>query len=444
METPSFLTYLPLPKTLPARSIRPERHLSVHLNRCWKQPFSCIQPSPVITSTVPDNLDWFANAAVAHAAQSPPNAHSIYVKRRPKPPFFEGWYLRLTLPNSDKSYAFIFAIEAPSLGCIQILDPHDTLHVLQLPPDSHFKSSESAWTLSHWGYVSPLSLVNQPGGDKFDVTPWYTSRYLMQGWHVDALASHGYFVSGGQQIQWAFDYQPSLSWGSRGQGRHTGTWLANFSIFEPGYQVLMAHGQVSDGYIKIGDERIDVKGSTVYAEKNWGRSFPSRWFWIQCNTFWSVPDLCVVAVGALRKVVSLKETIGLVAVHHEGRMYEFSNWSAISVDWIVRWGKWSISSESRNGFRVKLSGSTDEAGKPVLGPTENGMKFTMRDTMRGHLQVALTNAFGKTIVKAESTNAQLEVGGEPWSEEWVASVPPLKQPLRGIVNYFNKPKVETS
>lgn len=399
---------------------------------------SCVRSQLAASEVAPVFSDWCVSAIAAHAGQSAPNAHSHYMSRHPKSPYFEGWYLRLTLPESNTSYSFIFAVEAPSVGTVQVFDAQDTLYVHQLPRDTRLTLSTSSWTLSQWGYAFPTSLIKRCNGVRIDSPLSYSCRHVLQGWHLDAYGTQGTFVSNDVPVQWAFNYQPTLSWGPRGSGKHTGTWLANYPIFEPGYQVLMAHGCVSSGYIKIGDDFIDTKGSIVYAEKNWGRSFPSRWFWMQCNTFWTEPDLCVVALGAIRKVLSFEETVGMIAIHYKGRFYEFANWTCTSLQWAVRWGCWSVASVSRDGFRAQLTGTTSENGVQILGPTDHGMRFTMRDTMHGHLRVSLIDPSGNTVVETNSTNAQLEIGGEPWGKEWMASVPGLKQPLRGIINYFNR------
>lgn len=383
--------------------------------------------------TIDSKFDWIADAVSKHGYKEPPNSHSQFALRLPKQPFFEGWYYRLTLPNTNVSYAFIFAIEAPNIGCIQVIDALSNLHYVQLPSDSKFQASKNQWSFSHWGYTTASTC----GG---------SHDRIMEGWTVDSRSCHGRIKTGNHGIQWAFDYDATLGWGPRGQGRHTGTWLARFPLFEPGYQVLMAHGIVSKGYITLGDESFDVTGSVVYAEKNWGRSFPPKWFWMQANSFWNIPDLSVLAVGAIRNVVVVDEVVGMICVHYKGEMYEFSNWNCVSVDWNVEWGKWIATSLSRNGCRVEVCGSTKDgcSGVPILGPTRDGMAFTMRDTMCGNFRVKLLDAHGEVIVEAECKNAQLEVGGEPWGSKWCSSVLPLPQPLLGIVNLFNGPKVKTS
>jgi tocopherol cyclase len=46
----------------------------------------------------------------------------------------------------------------------------------------------------------------------------------------------------------------------------------------------MAEGRAT-GWLQWGDERHEFTGAPAYAEKNWGGGFPSKWVWVQCNTF---------------------------------------------------------------------------------------------------------------------------------------------------------------
>lgn len=65
-------------------------------------------------------------------------------------------------------------------------------------------------------------------------------------------------------------------------------------------QVLMAHG-LSTGWIECDGKRYDFHDAPSYSEKNWGGSFPSKWWWVVCNTF-DDPDVALTTVGKQRQV----------------------------------------------------------------------------------------------------------------------------------------------
>lgn len=257
----------------------------------------------------------------------------------------------------------------------------------------------------------------------------------------------------------------------------------------------MAHGLATSGYFLYNGEQFDLRGARVYCEKNWGGTFPRKWWWIQANLFEDEPDLTVTAVGAVRLIAGVyEETIGMIAVHYGGDMYEFCNCtflrgigatfgsydgarsevltlrggpgttcgfafavicscflvvflagSSDGLSWTVSpWGSWRAHARSLNGYEVELSASTEGPGTLVLGPTRDGMVPNIRDDARGSLDIRLSAPDGTSILRdARSVSAQVEVGGGPWDGVWTARVPLLGQPLRGAINMEGR-KVKTS
>lgn len=208
----------------------------------------------------------------------------------------------------------------------------------------------------------------------------------------------------------------------------------------------MSHGVVANGGMRYNGRWWDLSGATVYCEKNWGAAFPKKWWWCQANAFDQYVDMTFTAVGARRLIAQLyEETIGLLAVHVNGVLYEFSNWNCKTLCWEVdKWGSWYASAKSRTGHEISMSARTDDQGAYVLGPSAIGMVYNVRDAAYGELFVSLREPSGKFIVQnAKCVCAQVEIGGGPWEDTWNASVKPLSQPLRGIIN-FGARKIETS
>jgi tocopherol cyclase len=189
-------------------------------------------------------------------------------------------------------------------------------------------------------------------------------------------------------------------------------------LFEPGWQILMAHG-LATGWIEWQGERIEFVAAPAYSEKNWGRSFPQKWFWLNCNHFDGETDLAVTAGGGRRQVLGWMEEVAMIGIHYGGQFYEFVPWNS-QVHWqIDPWGQWQMQAENHY-FQVELTGTTDLPGTLVQVPTEQGLVNCCRDTTRGLLNLTLRDRQGKTIVSASSALAGLETGGQPWSTVWVA------------------------
>jgi tocopherol cyclase len=337
-------------------------------------------------------------------------------------PFFEGWYYRLTLPSETAaeagSIAFMVSLQVPAGsrrgemppgfgGAIQILGPQHQLVARSFPDLSTF-----------WAYPDRLGhgqVGNSPG-------EFFHASEHQHGGCVRIAAT-------GEEIRWCFAVEPRYGWGApHRRQQSTAGWLSRFPIFEPGWQILMAHGQAS-GWIEWRRPDASPQPSVhrqfdrvpAYAEKNWGGAFPSRWFWMQCNAFPHHPDLTLTAAGGVRRVLGRPEWAGLVGIHHHGAFHEFVPWNA-RLGWQVDpWGRWRMWAEKRS-HRVELQGSCSDEGVRVRVPTAEGLRFLCRDTTRGELRLKLWRRRGRALqllLDASSHQAGLEVGGEDWSAPWV-------------------------
>ena len=256
----------------------------------------------ISSSAKNSNAEQLRHIASNVTVRDAPHSGSHFVRRtrrRDGPPFFEGWYLRLVLPETSKSFAFMFSVEAAGLGTIQVADSKDVVHFHELSGGlKGFRASPYKLRMRHWD------------NDDF-------------GYELTSCACIGRLPNG---LSWHVQYKPVVTWGDRGgTPRCTATRLSRFAAFEPGWQVLMGHGVALQGTVRFGDEVVDVSDARVYIEKNWGASFPCKWWWVQANAFESHTDLTVTAVGATRMVLGWKETLGMVAVHLDGVLYEFAN-----------------------------------------------------------------------------------------------------------------------
>ncbi|GAB4384643.1 MAG: tocopherol cyclase family protein [Elainellaceae cyanobacterium] len=336
--------------------------------------------------------------------------------------FFEGWYYRVTLPEPQQTFAFMHSIEDPiggkphSGGATQILGPEDTYLCRTFPDVSLFWSWKNALGVGHWR--QPHSLQT-PGY----LAPQVFEQHIHQGyqgtatWHQGILTDPG----SGQTARWQYEIQPLYGWGNSGTVQQsTAGWLSQFQIFEPGWQILMAHGLAS-GWIEWNGDRYTFTKAPAYGEKNWGGAFPTKWFWLNCNAFENEPELALTAGGGRRGVLWWMESVALIGIHHRGKFYEFVPWNA-DVDWKIQpWGYWHMTARNRD-YEVELIGTTSHNGTPLRAPTEQGLVFCCRDTMKGNVSLRLwkRQGFGQSslILEAHSSLCGLEVGGGPWQQMW--------------------------
>lgn len=75
-------------------------------------------------------------------------------------------------------------------------------------------------------------------------------------WHQGAVRNApgtlpGNIPAAVEDAKWAFNIRPVYGWGDSGRPqRSTASWLSVLPVFEPHWQVLMAHG-IADGYLQV-------------------------------------------------------------------------------------------------------------------------------------------------------------------------------------------------
>ncbi|MGB3493484.1 MAG: tocopherol cyclase family protein [Elainellaceae cyanobacterium] len=353
--------------------------------------------------------------------------HSGYHWRGDRQRFFEGWYYRVTLPQERQSFAFMYSIEDPvggqphSGGAAQILGPDDEYFCRTFPDVQRFWAWPDALGLGHWADSPHIPQATQSPG-YLDPDTFNTS--IPEGYQGTATEHQGKLTDPSRPganptVQWDYQIQPVYGWGNQNQAQQsTAGWLSQFQIFEPGWQILMAHGLAS-GWIDWHGQRYEFHQAPAYAEKNWGGAFPQKWFWVNCNAFEHEPDLALTAGGGRRSVIGQMEEVAMIGIHHGGTFYEFVPWNS-RVTWaIAPWGSWHMTAENAR-YRVELTATCDRPGTPLRAPTLDGLTFCCRDTMTGQATLTLYDRQSdQPILNATSSLAGLEVGGQHWNGVWV-------------------------
>lgn len=338
--------------------------------------------------------------------------HSGYHWNGRQHPFFEGWYYRLTLPpkQGNQTIAFMYSLQDPACqtpasgGAVQILGPDEQYFCRSLPDLSRF------WAWQH--QLGHGHSRTGPSAERYRVT---ATSHKGQFW--DPASS--------RTVRWHYSLEPVYTWGVPYQPQSTAGWLSQFQIFEPGWQILMAHGWATGWFDWVDAAgksivRFDFEQVPAYSEKNWGGAFPKKWFWIQCNAFENEPDLTLTSGGGIRQVLGQQESVGMVGIHYQGKFYEFVPWNG-RVSWQVSpWGSWRVWAEQPD-YIVELKGKTELAGVLIRVPTAKGLEFLCRDTTQGDLSVSLWQKRVRSrqlILSAQSKQAGLEIGGGGWTEPW--------------------------
>ncbi len=357
--------------------------------------------------------------ASSHRLQTP---HSGFHWNGKDRGFFEGWYYRLTLPAHQQTFAFMYSIqnqlqgELHRGGAAQILSADDEYLCRTFPNVEQFWAWPKALGHGHWRQ-------SDLGHPACYLQPDVFEQQVQEGYQAIATQHQGKLrdPGTGQIAKWQYTIQPIYGWGSpQHPQQSTAGWLSQLQIFEPGWQILMAHG-LATGWMEWNGRRYTFDSVPSYSEKNWGRAFPQKWFWMNCNAFEDEPDLTLTAGGGRRSVLGWMESAAMLGIHYRNTFYEFVPWNA-QVFWMVEpWGSWQIQAEN-DRYAVELRASAPHhLGTFVRAPTQEGLAFVCRDTTKGQLRLKLWKRVAselKLFLEAYSDLACLEVGGGPWQQTW--------------------------
>jgi hypothetical protein len=167
-----------------------------------------------------------------------------------------------------------------------------------------------------------------------------------------------------------------------------------------------AMGGVAEGEATLGEGRVALDGMNVYAEKNWGRAFPDRWWWGQADGFDS-GDVCVAFAGGPMRIAGVPLTPTLVAVRLGDRLIALAPPFARTAA-EVGGGTWRLRTRSAS-YTVELEGEDADSSVrlPVPVPDRVAVQPRSRQALAGRLSVVVRRR-GRTLLRTESSLAGLE------------------------------------
>lgn len=172
-------------------------------------------------------------------------------------------------------------------------------------------------------------------------------------------------------------------------------------------------GGTARGHAVVGQERWDLDGWTVYAEKNWGKGgFPDSWWWGQAQGF-ANPSVCVAFAGGEVTAGPLRTTVtALVVLLPDGRLVRLGDPVFSPVHAEVTDERWLLHGRSAQ-WRVDVEGfGALEAAHvlPVPLPAERRNVPGAIEHLGATMRVSVRRR-GRLAWEGESRVAALEHGG---------------------------------
>lgn len=171
------------------------------------------------------------------------------------------------------------------------------------------------------------------------------------------------------------------------------------------------HGIVSmnhslSGSFTFENQTINLTNGKGYIEKDYGRSFPSEYVWVQANNFATSSTSLFLSVAKI-PYLGLKFNGYIVNFYHNGKHYRFATYNASrllkeevdrkSVSYRFKKGQYLLEVKAHLDSFVSLA-------SPKLGSMEN----TIKEGLSGQTYVKLTHK-KEVVFEGTSTNTGIEI-----------------------------------
>ncbi|MGL4338111.1 MAG: tocopherol cyclase family protein, partial [Turicibacter sp.] len=298
------------------------------------------------------------------------------------------WYFKIVDSSAKYALAFIPGIARGS----QNDEHHSFIQVVNLIDNTYHYHRFSVDDF----YSNPRHLKINVGINEFS----FNKLFLNLDTEDESISGVLYF---GHHTKWP---DSKLNPGSMGFYNH-------LSFMECYSQVCAIDGTIDEGHLKINDRTIDFTGGKLYIEKNWGKSFPSSWLWIQSNSFTDNRATVTCSLATIPFPI-LKEFQGfLIGVTVDNQFYPFTtiNRSKMSLD-IHDDDILLVTTHKHLKLTLKTKTNPNEF---VLcyGPKDGTMIPLVEETITASVEMTLEDTKKNTIIYQGIGHATgVEYGGE--------------------------------
>lgn len=184
--------------------------------------------------------------------------------------------------------------------------------------------------------------------------------------------------------------------------------LSYIKNLECNHDILSMDHEVN-GEIILDDEVINFNCGRGYIEKDWGRSFPDKYLWVQSNHFSrKKTSICC----SIAKLPILNMTIQgfFCNITHLGKEYRFATYNGGKIKrFIVNNNRYEIHIFHRSN-KLILNGDMS-LGQSLVAPSHGKMSYTIKEGLTGRLHMKLIDRRGNVIIDETSDHCGIEIVG---------------------------------
>lgn len=296
-----------------------------------------------------------------------------------KTDYFEGWYYKNVAADLNSVFSFIPGIS------LNGDDPHAFVQIID-------------------GITNTTSYVRYDigefscGAGDFHVTIGknvFTREYICIDINTDEIKAQG-----------KLEFEKMTPYPSTLRSPGIMGWFSYIPFMECNHGVVSANHQVS-GTVLVNGRPHDFAGGKGYIEKDWGRSFPESWVWLQCNNF---ADESASLFLSVAKIPWLgKFFIGFICfVLIDGKYHTFATYNGSKIahiEFTERTLKVTLDGKKERLEITAIQGDGGTLKAPVTGLMSHHIKESVSSTTT----FALFLNDGTLVARNEGRMAGLEI-----------------------------------
>lgn len=308
------------------------------------------------------------------AAWYPDEYHGWGLKRR----YFEGWYFKLVSP--DERYAFAFI---PGISMAEDGTAHAFVQVM-----------DGKACRARYHRFQTDAFIPHAHRFEVDVGDNRFSRDLLR------LAL--------PEIHGTLHFRNLTPWPKMLGAPGIMGWYSFVPFMECNHGIVSMNHTV-EGRLTIEGTDIDFTGGKGYIEKDWGRSFPRGYVWMQSNHFDNSDRASLVA--SVAHIPWLRSHfIGFISGFWiEGHLFKFATYTGASKHLELHEHALTLIYKDRQ--RELRIYAAQGANTALISPIQGEMTGKINESLQANLHVELLEN-GRRIFEGKGRNAGLEVAGE--------------------------------
>lgn len=301
--------------------------------------------------------------------------------------FFEGWYFKIVTADGQRRYAVI-------PGIFLHPDPTESHCFVQVLDGVSGGSEYFRYPIEQ--FHAAMETFEVTVGESF-----FSADHIRLNFKNDTLTMQGELHFSGL-TPWI---NTLLSPGVMG-------WYSYIPFMECYHGIVSLDHSIA-GTLTINGEAVDFTGGRGYIEKDWGKSFPRGYIWMQTNHF-EQPGTCLTASVAMIPWLGTEFRGFLVGLWHGGQLYRFTTYTGAKTRHVQLSDthvQWYLSGKiAGQRYQLELNAARAKGGL-LHAPYRTAMIQRIVESLTASVEVCLRRD-NEVIFSGTGRYAGLEVAGE--------------------------------